>query len=162
MEWTRRPDTTCMLCLHDSWLKPQWRSQDILFACRQEGAELSLDRLYLSWHVSSSPETPRRASSPRSDILFPLGRALVELSLGRTISAQDSVGKAAKFNIADTDLQRVHYESGSSYGDVVKHCLFSSGMRAANFEDQKFEEYVFDAIVSPLLKDWIHFEGLSD
>lgn len=93
-----------VLQLHDSWLRPQWGSQDILFARSQEGAGVSLDRPYLSWHVS----TPLgQAKSPSNDTLLPLGLAFVELSLGTTISAldQDLVGKAVKFKIADPVLQ---------------------------------------------------------
>lgn len=99
--------------------------------------------------------------------LFPLAMALIELSLGQTISAlyrpedRDATDDLTQLKITARVLPAVYRESGSNYGDVVKECLYWSNSKGVAFEDDKFEESVFESVVSPLIKDLAYFEGLS-
>jgi hypothetical protein len=100
-------------------------------------------------------------------ILFPLALALIELSLGRAICSLARPGdegpseEDSQFNTAARLLREVYCESGSSYGDVVKECLYWSKSQGDGFEDPHFDESVFDTVVSPLLKDFDYFDGIS-
>ena len=103
----------------------------------------------------------------QNEILLPLAIALIELSLGKTISAlyqpedKDLGESQSYFNTATRVLMRVYCESGSNYGDVVKECIYWSSKKGERFDDPRFDESVFDTIVSPLLKDLDYFEGIS-
>ena len=94
---------------------------------------------------------------------MPLGLALVELSLGKSLQtlldledgSQDTL--VSRLNTASWLVKMVYMESGTNYADVVNSCLSWSGLCL----EKKFEERVFDTIVSPLLKDLGNFEGLA-
>ena len=165
-----------LLQFHGSWLKTQWGSRDILFAKTEDGNKAMLNHPYLSWHVLGKPEElnvstqVNRATTAliRSEILFPLGLALVELSLCQTLSAlripedSDPIDAVANLKTASRLLHEcVYFESGARYGDAVDKCLFWSETRNTKFDDEEFQRTVFDTIVSPLLDDLRDFEGKS-
>ncbi|KAE8327555.1 hypothetical protein BDV39DRAFT_204868 [Aspergillus sergii] len=164
-----------VLQLHGGWLKQQWRTQDIFFVRHPQQTYTIYERPYLLWKVLSSERNgtaPLAHTKPvqnniQNDILFPLALALIELSLGRTISAlycvedEDVSEGQAHFNTATRVLKRVYWESGTNYGDVVKECLYWSRSKGEGFEDPRFDEAVFSIVVSPLLEDFDYFEGVS-
>jgi hypothetical protein len=160
-----------VLQLHGSWLKQQWGTRDVLFAGATPHGSVAFEHPYLVWPVSSSC-TYESVDAPTSnriqnEILLPLAIALIELSLGRTMSAlrrmedHDPIEAQMHFNTATRVLRNVYCESGSNYGDVVKECLYWSRNKGERFEDPQFDESVFDTVVSPLLKDFDYFEGVT-
>lgn len=156
--------------LHGSWLKQQWGTKDILFA-HDHSQSTGFEQPCLVWQVPglSTCQNPTPPSSNRihNEILLPLGVALIELSLGKTISAlyrvedQGASESLTHFNTATRTLRNVYCESGFNYGDVVKGCLYWSRNNGERFDDQQFDESVFDTVVSPLLRDFDYFEGTS-
>ncbi|KAJ0419352.1 hypothetical protein BJY00DRAFT_286330 [Aspergillus carlsbadensis] len=159
-----------ILQLHGSWLKPEWGTKDVLFAQDPQDESTFLNHPYLVWPVTGVNHEHATDSSQRhriqNGILLPLAIALIELSLGETISSLSRVedespdDSQSTFNTASRVLKNVYCESGSSYGDVVKECLYWSRSKGKCFEDSQFDESVFDTVVSPLLKDLDYFEGL--
>jgi hypothetical protein len=158
-----------ILQLHGSWLKQGWGTTDVLFATDPKNGYTLLDHPYLVWPVTGSKQqgfSTRGRDRLQNEILLPLAIALIELSLGKTIAAlyrveDDSpIESRKRFNTASRVLKNIYCESGSSYGDVVKECLYWSRSKGECFEDSQFDESVFDTVVSPLLKDLDYFEGL--
>ncbi|KAL4860532.1 hypothetical protein BDV12DRAFT_209267 [Aspergillus spectabilis] len=156
---------------HGTWLRDRWDSSDIsLLSDYEEDHDVPPGNLYLSWPLDPQPYV--QADEPpspliRNHILFPLGIALIELSLGLSIVSlrlpQDMVGNqdSVKLHTASRLLKKVYQESGANYYDAVQSCLSWSGVDPPCFEDQKFEEKVFNTVVAPLLKDLAHFEDLG-
>ncbi|KAJ5194427.1 hypothetical protein N7491_001765 [Penicillium cf. griseofulvum] len=156
-----------MIQFGGNWLKSWWDISDVyLAATSDDGGNVLLDNLYLSWPISTTSTTP----GPRNDTkysnfgdncLLPLGLALVELSLGKSLPTlldmeegnQDKL--VSIFKTASWLVKMVYMESGTNYADVVNSCLSWSALCL----EKKFEERVFDTIVSPLLKDLGNFEG---
>jgi hypothetical protein len=151
-----------------NWLKSWWDSSDVHLVAASDGSNVLSDNLYLSWPLS----TTGTIQGPLSDInysdfggnrLLPLGLALVELSLGKSLHTlldlkdenQDTL--VTKFKTASWLVKMVYMESGTNYADAVNSCLSWSALCL----EKKFEERVFDTIVSPLLKDLVNFEGLA-
>jgi hypothetical protein len=120
-----------VLQLHGTWLKQQWGTKDILFAENPEHGYTMFDHPYLVWQTIG----PSRAHSDNSilseytasgghriqnEILLPLAVALIELSLGKTISAlyrqedKDPSESQLHFNTATRVLRNVYCESGSN------------------------------------------------
>ncbi|KXG52018.1 uncharacterized protein PGRI_083020 [Penicillium griseofulvum] len=167
-----------VLQLHGTWLQNKWRTQDILFIQYPGSNNPLFEHPYLLQRVFGAPQTHLNGSTSEvyegssrrqisNNILFPLALALIELSLGRAICTlhgpedQDSSEEVFYFNTATRLLQSVYRESGTNYGDVVNACLYWSRSKGDGFEDPHFDESVFDTIISPLLKDFDYFEGLS-
>lgn len=153
-----------------NWLKAWWDSSDVHLAASSDGHSILLDHVYLSWPLST-PDTnePHVASHHprlRNNLLLPLGLTLVELSLGKSLGTllvpedegHDTV--VTKYNAASRLINMVYNESGQHYGDAVNSCLSWSGTNSLCFE-KRFEERVFDKIISPLLRDLVHFEGMA-
>jgi hypothetical protein len=93
------------------------------------------------------------------EILYPLGLALIELSLGRPISDFHSPRTVTTDDL-QAKLNEVYNESGWGYKDVVNSCLFCPhGIASLGFEDEKFEKHVLSTVISPLLRDLLIFEG---
>ncbi|KIX96001.1 uncharacterized protein Z520_08256 [Fonsecaea multimorphosa CBS 102226] len=161
-----------VLRFHGSWLKPEWRSRDILFPKPTDNSKPLIEQPYLSGHeiTTSATTAPISRSTTttliRNDVLFPLGLALIELSLCQTISSlraaedDDCVEANANLKTASRVLDHVYSESGGRYGDVVAKCLFWSETRISKI-DEEFQQLVFQNIVSPLLEDLKDFEGKS-
>ncbi|MCJ1459930.1 hypothetical protein MMC28_010309, partial [Mycoblastus sanguinarius] len=57
-------------------------------------------------------------------------------------------------------LDEVYEESGSRYGDVVRRCLDCPyDFRDLSLDNDKFQEAIFNTIVTPLSQDLDTFEG---
>lgn len=151
-----------------NWLKPWWDSSDVHLATASDGSNVLLDNLYLSWPLSSTRTIHRPPNDTKycdfgADHLLPLGLALVELSLGKCLHTllnledgnQDTL--MSRFKAASWLIKTVYMESGTNYADAVSSCLSWSALSLEN----RFEERVFDTIVSPLLKDLANFEGIA-
>ncbi|EXJ94598.1 hypothetical protein A1O1_02994 [Capronia coronata CBS 617.96] len=161
-----------VLRFHGSWLKPEWRSRDILFPKKMGNGKSVIEQPYLSGHQiapfgATVPTTSTSTSALiRNEVLFPLGLALVELSLCQTISAlripadDDPVEANANLKTAVRVLDDVYLESGGHYGDIVAKCLFWTETRKSNIGDE-FQQLVFQNIVSPPFDDLKVFEGRS-
>ena len=155
-----------------SWLKSQWKSSDIYFHYRDEDAVLTSRATFPPPHVvcglsdsnsepNHAPKSPlSKAQQARSETLLTLGLALVELCFGRTLENMripedvDQNETLTRFRTATRKLDEVYTESGGHYGDVVRRCLYCSfDVRDASLDDEKFEQDVFNYVVTPLIKD---------
>ncbi|KAJ5853342.1 hypothetical protein N7534_005885 [Penicillium rubens] len=154
-----------------NWLKSSWDSSDVHLAAADDGYSVLLDNLYLSWPLlPPSAGRESRNSTPypnvQNNLLLPLGLALVELSLGKSLSVfftpedEHQEPLLTKFRVASRLVDNVHQESGTHYAEAVHSCLYWSGITSL-CNEQRFVERVFDNIVSPLLKDLVNFEGLT-
>lgn len=154
-----------------NWLKPSWDSSDVHLAADEDGYHVLMDSLYLSWPLLAStrrePCHSVRYPDVRNNILLPLGLALVELSFGLDLSTfftpedEHPDPLVTKHRVASRLVGNVDLESGIPYGDAVRSCLHWSGVSLL-CNESKFEDRVFEGIVSPLLKNLVSFEGLDD
>jgi hypothetical protein len=96
---------------------------------------------------------------------FPLGLALVELSLGQTIASlrkpedDDPVEAVVNLKTAQRLLPDVLNESGMGYQEVVDKCLIWPVRKDIEVDDEEFQKTMFESIILPLLEDLKHFEG---
>lgn len=103
----------------------------------------------------------------RSEVLFPLGLALTELSLGHTLAnlrePVDEDPNEAYMNLktASRLVDQVYSESGTRYGDAVLKCLHWTEVRDARLENDEFQQAVFDLIMTPLFEDLQDFDGAA-
>ena len=163
-----------------SWLKSQWNSSDIYFHYRDEDVVLTSRAVFPPPHVacrlSDSHSEPNHAPKPplprvrqaRSETLLTLGLALVELCFGRTLEKmqipedtdKNENESLTRLNTAIRKLDEVYDENGYHYGDVVRRCLYCPfDVRDASLDDEKFEQAVFDDVVTPLIEDVKVFNG---
>ncbi|KAJ0415838.1 hypothetical protein BJY00DRAFT_292767 [Aspergillus carlsbadensis] len=153
-----------------NWLKPRWNSSDIRLACDTGEVNVMSDFLFFSWPLHMCGKFDHTShllddSDVRGNMLVPLGRTLVELSLGRTIETSNILHdiqgdeNVACVNTAIKLIEGVLHESGSNYADAVRNCLLWSGV-SQSYDDKRFQEHVFSAIVSPLLTEMAYFEGI--
>ena len=161
------------------WLKRQWRSGDILFLPLEDRKASAVDfaHPYVSWKVSpDDANTALIADAGRtivahripSEVLFVLGITLTELCFGQNIydmRVQEDIDTSeimTNFNTASRLIDHVYCESGSRYGDVVRRCLkCPPDVREASFDNEEFQEAVFESIVTPLRQDFEDFNGGS-
>lgn len=155
-----------VLHFHGSWLRARWRTSDIRFPEGPLGAQ----QPFLTWGISDQgdrPEFPKTSSVIRSETLFPLGLALIELSLCRAITAlrkpedENPDEEVTVLKTAHRCLDFVYLESGTRYGDVVQRCLFWSHTRDTELENDESLAAVFQHIVSPLIEDLKDFNCCS-
>lgn len=156
-----------VLQFHGSWLKTQWRARDIMF---NANTSTDVENPYVLWNMIDAEQKGKQKASAaliRSEILFPLGLALVELSLCQTIESlrtPDDVDQdEAHTNLktAARHLQYVETESGEDYGKVVDRCLFWPGIKEPTLDNEKLQDEVFQMIVLPLIEHLNNFEGRS-
>ncbi|RJE18214.1 hypothetical protein PHISCL_09451 [Aspergillus sclerotialis] len=158
---------------HGSWLKSDWGTKDILLIRQQDNQSISAHCAWLSLRLSEHLQSPN--SSPNlwygnnhddNHPLFPLGLALIKLSLGCTLAKQEvSDGSndgddVASFGTAHQYIRFAHGESGR-YADVVKRCLFWTDTADAELDDEHFQETMFVSIIMPLLDDLKAFEDVA-
>ncbi|RJE20797.1 hypothetical protein PHISCL_06866 [Aspergillus sclerotialis] len=149
-----------VLHFHGSWLRARWRTSDIRFPEGLQGVQ----QPFLTWGISGQGDgsTCQKTSSViRSETLFPLGLALIELSLCRVITAlrkpedENPDEEVTVLKTAHRCLDYVYLESGTRYGDVVQRCLFWSHTRDTELDNDESLAAVFQHIVSPLIEDLI-------
>ncbi|KAJ5488170.1 hypothetical protein N7453_011624 [Penicillium expansum] len=157
-----------VLQFHGSWLKAEWRSCDIMFTKNSSG---DIDKPYVLWNVNSELDAwslcrdKPTFSLIQSEILFPLGLALVELSLCQTLEAlrmpedEDPVEAYVNLKTATRLLQRVAEESGTEYEMVARRCLLWPGTRESTLESEQMQDEIFQLIISPLVENLKYFEG---
>lgn len=152
---------------HGNWLRVNWSSRDILFP--KGPIEMKeLLQPFLVWSISNCPDATAshtNSSVVRNKTLFPLGLALIELSLCRTITAlripedENPDNEVALLKTANRCLGHVYVESGTRYGDVVQQCLSWPHTRETNLDNEVFQDTFFQYIISPLLDDVEDFDG---
>lgn len=147
-----------------SWLRARWSSADI----RLPDGPSGFREPFLISGVSPSQETPTSSISSsviRNKTLLPLGLALIELSLCRSMNAlripedENPDNEVTFLKTASRCLDYVYSESGTSYGDVVQRCLFWSQTRDTELDSEEFQTAVFENIVLPLLDDMKNFNN---
>ena len=158
-----------------SWLQPQWSSKDIFFHEKNNQANSpSYSYPYMSWkrcmtadNVSVSLDSLfRRNYAIPSEVLFALGVTLIELCFGNTIADMhdpedgDPNEAGTEMRIALRLCNCVYSEMGTSYGDVVRRCLYQPfDFRDMSLDNEELQQRVFDDIVTPLNDDLINFNG---
>jgi hypothetical protein len=157
-----------VLHFHGNWLPEYWRSRDILFPKSPGGgmSQNALEHPYLAWNFShQGVATPDISSIVTNRVLFPLGLALIELSLCRSISAlqtpkDDNPDEAVcLLKTANRYLDAVSSEGGAGYATVVRRCLYWSETKETDPEDKTFQAAFYRLVLTPLL-DIIHaFDG---
>jgi hypothetical protein len=157
-----------VLQFHGSWLKSQWRSRDIMFTKHLSG---DIDKPYVLWNVGSELDAwslcrdKPTFSLIQSEILFPLGLVLVELSLCQTLEAlripedDDRVEAYENLKTATRLLQVVEEQSGAEYEKVVRRCLLWPGTKESTLESEQIQDEIFQLIISPLVENLRNFEG---
>ncbi|KAJ5207886.1 hypothetical protein N7449_002265 [Penicillium cf. viridicatum] len=157
-----------VLQFHGSWLKTQWRSRDIMFTKNPSG---DIDKPYVHWNVGSELDAwslcrdKPTFSLIQSEILFPLGLVLVELSLCQTLEAlrmpedDDPVEAYVNLKTATRLLQVVEEQSGAEYEKVARRCLLWPGTKDSTLENEQMQDEIFQLIISPLVENLRSFEG---
>lgn len=157
-----------VLQFHGSWLKTQWRSRDIMFTKNPSG---DIDKPYVLWNVGSELDTwslcrdKSTFSLIQSEVLFPLGLVLVELSLCQTLEAlrmpedDDPVEAYVNLKTATRLLQVVEEQSGAEYEKVARRCLLWPGTKDSTLESEQMQDEIFQLIISPLVENLRSFEG---
>ncbi|KAJ5089480.1 hypothetical protein N7532_008164 [Penicillium argentinense] len=159
-----------VLQFHGSWLKTHWRAKDIIFITAAD-----IENPFVRWIVGDEDNMwglhegkgKGRASSPliQSDILFPLGLVLVELSLCQTLEAlrtaedEDRMEACADLKTAARYVDLVAQQSGTEYKRVVKTCLFWPGTEEFDLDNEEVQDDMFRLIISPLIENLKIFEG---
>lgn len=156
-----------VLQFHGNWLRANWNSHDIMFHKGHTDPKKIL-RPFLVLSISERPEAtvgPTLSSVIRNRTLFPLGLALIELSLCRTITAlkipedENPDEEVTLLKTANRCLNHVYVESGSRYGDVVQQCLFWSHTPETNLDCEELQDLFFQHIMVPLQNDVKDFDG---
>ncbi|KAJ5693805.1 hypothetical protein N7536_004217 [Penicillium majusculum] len=157
-----------VLQFHGSWLKTQWRSRDIMFTKNASG---DIDKPYVLWNVGSELDAwslcrdKPTFSLIQSEILFPLGLVLIELSLCQTLEAlrmpedDDPVEAYVNLKTATRLLQVVEGQSGADYEKVARRCLLWPGTKDSTLESEQMQDEIFQLIISPLIEYLRSFEG---
>ncbi|KAJ5422788.1 hypothetical protein N7491_011233 [Penicillium cf. griseofulvum] len=160
-----------VLQFHGSWLKTHWRAKDIMFITAAD-----IENPFVRWKVGDEDNMwgihkgkgKGRASSPliQSEILFPLGLVLVELSLCQTLEAlrtaedEDRMEACADLKTAARYVDLVAQQSGTEYTRVVKTCLFWPGTEEFDLDNEEMQDDMFRLIISPLIENLKIFEGV--
>lgn len=159
-----------VLQFHGSWLKTQWTSRDIMFTKNSSG---DIDKPYVLWNIGSESDAWSMCrdkptfSLIQSEILFPLGLVLVELSLCQTLEAlripedDDRVEGYVNLKTATRLLQVVEQQSGAEYEKVARRCLLWPGTKESTLESEQLQDEIFQLIISPLVENLRNFEGRS-
>lgn len=154
-----------MAKLHGSWLQPDW---DMSHFTLSGGADIHGLYYGTALRKQDKDKSPRESSTevpvPTNSVLFQLGVALIELSLGKSIEdmamPRPQGTHVSRESIALGLLNRVYYESGINYGDAVRNCLSSRLSGPSSSNDAVFMDQLLDSVISPVLEDWAHFEKL--
>ncbi|KAL9607785.1 MAG: hypothetical protein Q9167_007330 [Letrouitia subvulpina] len=160
------------------WLSTYWRSADIFFLPTKKSSSMTLPiditHPYLSQTIPSEEPSIKKnreenktlARYIRNDILFALSVTLVELCFGQAISVLrttediDLTEVATNFNTVSRLMYCIYLERGDRYGDVVRRCLECPfDTRQKTFDNEQFQNAVFDSIVIPLQQQLEDFGG---
>ncbi|KAJ5797592.1 uncharacterized protein N7503_006888 [Penicillium pulvis] len=161
-----------VLEVHGSWLRNHWRARDIK-VCTEPSNDL--DCPFILWDMKSEVgmanmnicRDKHSNALIRSEILFPLGLVLVELSLCQTIKSlqisedNDAIKSYADLKTAARVLTKVEMQSGLDYATVVDKCLFWPGTKSSTMDDEKMQGEMYQEIVVPLVENLRRFEGIA-
>ena len=158
-----------VVILDGSWLKTDWTSKDFLIvrgalqSRSATGTANEEDALILPWELRETTNSLTPTCSQSTDIrcaaLFALGITLVELSLGARLdhlkeACDDNPEEViSKRKTAFRLLPRVEEQEGDTYANVVERCLdcpFDVARRDLSFDNAKFRDSVYEAVVKPL------------
>lgn len=164
-----------------SWLDSEWTSDDIMFHWKPVQRRVGdndpeNDRTpmphyqhpYLSWkhcpdksgEASASRAPSKRNQVIRNRMLFALGRTLVELCFGRTLTSLRTGEDQDTNETAMRLLGSVYDEMGGQYGDVVRRCLLQPfDVRELRLDNEEVQQKVFNDIVTPLAQNLKAFGG---
>ena len=158
-----------------SWLQPKWSSKDIFFHEKNNQADNpSYLYPYMSWKRCMSADNVSvsldslfcRNYAIRSEVLFALGLTPIELCFGNTIAEMydpedgDPNEVDIEMRIAHRLCNSVYSEMGTSYGDVVRRCLYQPfDVRDMSLDNEELQQRVFDDIITPLNDDLLNFNG---
>ncbi|KAL8790017.1 MAG: hypothetical protein Q9195_006566 [Heterodermia aff. obscurata] len=158
-----------------SWLKSRWSSHDIYFhQKRAQKPSQNSPQPYLGWKqcsikddlVTFTESLSLESHLIRSEVLFALGRTLVELCFGKTLKSMrlsDDSEESEEIAAAKTALNlidQVYDEMGDVYGDVVRRCLLQPfDVRDMSLDNEEVQWKVYESIVAPLAEDLENFKG---
>lgn len=158
--------STVLEC-HGSWLPFRWSSRNIIFTgnISSNNLEESIQTPVIARRLSDSTEFEGYSLcwAGCNDLLFPLGLALIELSLGRAITSlytpsDEGQGETSTlFEKVRNWIYDVCCECGPNYGEVVQQCLFWTKTREVNMESEEFQAAVCQYIIRPLVEDFNQF-----
>lgn len=176
--WTNRLRIAVVLAfsvmkLHGTWLRPFWKLKDVWLALGDEAVlptskgQTDLQHLHLEWDnlqqvdLSQLSLCPSKSPLIRSDLLFPLGIALLELALCEPMESllnpedSDPIECVAELKAALRliDAEIVALQCGQRYSDVVRDCLLWNGKKEADLDDATVQQLVWEKVVLPLIED---------
>ncbi|KKY28411.1 hypothetical protein UCRPC4_g00578 [Phaeomoniella chlamydospora] len=164
-----------LLKFEGSWLKSDWRSEDIFFM-QDDLQNHSIEDTetpfpYLSWHIPKetladlSNATVGLSLNDKAGIidnkpLFCLGLALIELCFGKSLEdlrKQEDVVQGNDFltayQTATRLISKVYGENGPDYRDVVRCCIKCPyNVSNPSLDNEEFQKIVLETIVLPLIK----------
>lgn len=159
-----------------SWLNSRWSTDDIYFHNKAGESCTSLTYPYLPWRqctvvedLSSATRSLRIGSHLiRSESLFALGLALIELCFGRPLSIlrkpedDDAVEATALEKCAIRLLDFVYDEMDDVYEVVVRRCLYPPfDVRDMSLDNEDVQQKVYSEIVAPLFENLNNLKGKS-
>jgi len=153
-----------MLCCSSSWFKENWRSEDIILVTEQQ--EIGDDTIK-SPHVTAAPRHSRLESGmslARSERLFSLAVALIEIGYGeslRNLYSETEVGTYGGLKMQWDYVKEyfgakklstlVSAEMGGRYARVVRKCLECNfGIDEKDLDCLAMQEAFYEGVVCEL------------
>ena len=89
-------------------------------------------------------------------------RALLRENISRDAQSRRRRSERSEMKTAYRLHNSVYSEMGTSYGDVVRRCLYQLfDVRDMSLDNEELQQKVFDEIVAPLSDDLMNFNGKS-
>lgn len=156
---------TSLIRFHGNWLTPRWGLNDILLPAELDFFNTNIDFCLLSRGLADQitlQQQDKIALSPliSSAVLFPLGLALIELSLGeplralRTPEDSDPDEAVADLKTATRVMKLVKHKSGPEYCSIVNTCLRWDGPDGEVLDNDVLQLQILERVVMPLLEDF--------
>ena len=161
---------TAVLQYHATpWLKGSLRSEEIYFFGIDEAFLMQQPPALTAPHLSVRVKGPdgslcRTATFPppscvRNTILFGLGVVLLELGYAQTLrelqqprDIQDSKNRLTEFFVATRAVSSLSREMGSTYGEIVKKCLYCDFGCGDDLSNPKLQAVFYQDVVQELEK----------
>lgn len=158
--------------LYDTpWLPKAWDTKDIFMLKTTTGSVMP-SHFYVSQTFDSYPSTAatvQRRRCIKSEIVFALGVALLELSYGQPLfslqtpddlNEQGMEDSMTELSIATRLADKIHEREMDNYARAVRRCVGCSfDTFTCDFEDPDFRENFFSAVVAPLRADYEYATG---
>lgn len=159
-----------VLQLHDTpWLSENWKLEDILSISDNTIATSHLGQPYVSKIFMPTASSHDSTSSQscflkKNEVVFALGKALLELSYGRPIlsfktdndlDAQGNETFFTEYSIASRLIQDIDEREFRNYADAVRRCVTCSfDTRTFSLNDDGFRECFYQGVILPLQRDY--------